>query len=55
MSNPFSRISENVLFVMLIVAAVGWTAVSVAGDQIAPKASASSAMANAAAHVRSAT
>ena len=55
MSNPFSRTSENLLFVMLIVAAVGWTAVSVVGEQITPKASASSAIANAAAHVRSAT
>jgi uncharacterized membrane protein YsdA (DUF1294 family) len=52
MSNSFSRISENVLFSLLIVAVVGWTGVSVAADQFAPKVSASCEMAHAAAPAR---
>ncbi len=39
MSNLFSRFSENALFAMLIVAVVGWTAVSVAADRSSPGAS----------------
>lgn len=32
MNNAFSRISENVLFSLLIAAVVGWTAVAVAAE-----------------------
>ena len=40
MNNFFSsRISENVLFAMLIAAVLGWTAVSVAADRTASDAS----------------
>jgi hypothetical protein len=41
MDNFFGRISENVLFAVLITAVVGWTAVSVAADRGAPPASGS--------------
>jgi hypothetical protein len=41
MNNFFGRISENVLFAVLITAVVGWTAVSVASDRTAPAASGS--------------
>jgi hypothetical protein len=33
MNQPVSRISENVLFVALLAAVIGWAAVSVAVDQ----------------------
>ena len=49
MNNFFSRISENVLFTVLIMAVVGWTAVSVASEQAVPGASGSCQVARAAA------
>jgi hypothetical protein len=33
MNQPYSRISENVLFAALLAAVIGWTAVSVVTDQ----------------------
>jgi xanthine/uracil/vitamin C permease (AzgA family) len=33
MNQPYSRISENVLFATLLAAVIGWTAVSVVTDQ----------------------
>jgi hypothetical protein len=38
MNSAFSRISENVLFSLLLAAVVGWTAVSVTADAYAPAA-----------------
>jgi hypothetical protein len=49
MDNFFSRISENVLFAVLITAVVGWTAVSVAADRTAPVATGSCVVARSAA------
>jgi len=33
MNQPYSRISENVLFAALVAAVIGWAAFSVAADQ----------------------
>jgi hypothetical protein len=40
MNSQFNRISENVLFSVLIAAVVGWSALTVAADAAAPAASA---------------
>jgi hypothetical protein len=53
MNNLFGRISENVLFAVLITAVVGWTAVSVAADSVVTSSSPSCAVARAAAPVAS--
>ena len=42
MDQPYNRISENVLFALLLAASVGWVTVPVAADlQSAPAAGAS--------------
>jgi len=49
MNNFFGRISENVLFAVLITAVVGWTAVSVAANPAASAATATCVVARSAA------
>jgi len=41
MNSQFSRVSENVLFSLLIAVLVGWSALTVAADAAAPAASSS--------------
>ena len=49
MTNPFSRVSENTLFSLLVVAFFGWAALTIATAPVAPSSSASSAVARVAA------
>jgi hypothetical protein len=51
MNSYFSRISENVLFSLLIAAVVGWTVVSMATEAASPAASAGSCVAGTAAGI----
>jgi hypothetical protein len=51
MNASFSRTSENVLFSLMIVAVLAWTAVSVASDPQPPQSSIVCAIDSAAHHV----